>query len=70
MIYIVSFILFSAFMMLNLFIGVVVSALDDEKAASDPRTLLHDPREMAKITEELRALRAEIAELRREKTSS
>ncbi|MGL5734952.1 MAG: ion transporter, partial [Beijerinckiaceae bacterium] len=32
MIYIVTFILLSAFMMLNLFIGVVVSALDDEKA--------------------------------------
>lgn len=65
MVYIVSFILLSAFMMLNLFIGVVVSALDDEKAAQDPRTLLHDPRETAKIADELRALREEIAQLRR-----
>lgn len=70
MVYIVTFILLSAFMMLNLFIGVVVSALDDEKASSDTRTLLHDPREMAQIAEELRALRAEIAELRREKSAS
>jgi voltage-gated sodium channel len=69
MLYIVTFILFSAFMMLNLFIGVVVSALDDEKAAAaDPRTLLHDPRALATVAEELRALRAEIAELRREQS--
>jgi len=70
MVYIVTFILLSAFMMLNLFIGVVVSALDDEKTAADPRTLLHDPREMARVAEELRALRAEIAELRRERSGS
>lgn len=66
MVYIVSFILLSAFMMLNLFIGVVVSALDDEKALAEPRRPMDDPRAIAEITAELRALRAEIAELRRD----
>ena len=52
----IVFILLSAFMMLNLFIGVVVSALDEEKASDAPK-LLHDPSDAA-------ALRAELAEIR------
>lgn len=62
-IYIVIFILLSAFMMLNLFIGVVVSALDEEKAADAPK-LLHDPQEMKAVLGELQAIRAELADLK------
>jgi voltage-gated sodium channel len=61
--YIVIFILLSAFMMLNLFIGVVVSALDEEKGADAPK-LLHDPREMENVLAELRAIRAEMERLK------
>lgn len=61
--YLVVFILLSAFMMLNLFIGVVVTALDDEKAANAPK-LLHDPVEMQTVLEELRAIRAELTALK------
>lgn len=61
--YIVIFILLSAFMMLNLFIGVVVSALDEEKAADSPK-LLHDPREMQQVLQELQSIRRELAVLR------
>ena len=53
----IIFILLSAFMMLNLFIGVVVTALDDEKAADAPK-LLHDPKELESVKEELKAIRA------------
>jgi voltage-gated sodium channel len=62
-VYLVIFILLSAFMMLNLFIGVVVSALDDEKAANSPK-LLHDPAETQAMLAELKAIRAELAEIR------
>lgn len=61
--YLVTFILLSAFMMLNLFIGVVVSALDEEKAADAPK-LLHDPKEMENILVELRAIRGEMERLK------
>ena len=50
-------------MMLNLFIGVVVTALDDEKAANAPK-LLHDPAEIQTVLAELRAIRAELATLK------
>lgn len=62
-VYLVVFILLSAFMMLNLFIGVVVSALDEEKAADAPK-LLHDPKEMENVLAELRAIRAEMERLK------
>lgn len=62
--YIVIFILLSAFMMLNLFIGVVVTALDEEKAADAPR-LLHDPKETEAILMELKAIRAEMERLKK-----
>ncbi|CAN1495336.1 Ion transport domain containing protein [Rhabdaerophilaceae bacterium] len=61
-VYIVVFILLSAFMMLNLFIGVVVSALDDERDATAPK-LLHDPQDMKNVLAELQAIRAELARL-------
>lgn len=66
-VYLVTFILLSAFMMLNLFIGVVVSALDEEKAANAPK-LLHDPAETRAIMAELQAIRAELAEIRATKS--
>lgn len=62
-VFIVIFILLSAFMMLNLFIGVVVSALDDEKAQNLPK-LLHEPEENARLFAELQAIRGELAALR------
>ena len=62
-VYLVLFILLSAFMMLNLFIGVVVTALDDEKAANAPK-LLHDPTEMRAVLAELKAIRSEITALK------
>jgi voltage-gated sodium channel len=62
-VYLVLFILLSAFMMLNLFIGVVVTALDDEKSADAPK-LLHDPKEMESVLTELRAIRAELAAIK------
>lgn len=57
--YFVIFILLSAFMMLNLFIGVVVTALDDERAESS-KQLLHDSSETALILAELREIRARL----------
>lgn len=62
-VYLIVFILLSAFMMLNLFIGVVVTALDDEKAANAPK-LLHDPAEMYSVLAELKAIRTELAALK------
>jgi voltage-gated sodium channel len=59
----IVFILFSTFMVLNLFIGVVVSALDEETAANAPK-LTHPADADERLLEELRALRAEIAALR------
>lgn len=61
-VYFVLFILLSAFMMLNLFIGVVVTALDDEKAAGSTR-LMHDPADNRRLLAELQAIRAELARL-------
>lgn len=57
--YFVIFILLSAFMMLNLFIGVVVTALDDERAESS-KHLLHDSSETAQILAELREIRTRL----------
>ncbi|MFY8114607.1 MAG: ion transporter, partial [Rhabdaerophilum sp.] len=57
--YFVLFILLSAFMMLNLFIGVVVTALDDERAG-DQKQLLHDPAVMETMLAELQHIRAKL----------
>jgi voltage-gated sodium channel len=59
----VVFILLSTFMVLNLFIGVVVSALDEETAADAPK-LTHPAGTDERLLAELQALRAEIADLR------
>ena len=58
----VVFILLSTFMVLNLFIGVVVSALDEETAKDAPK-LTHAPGTNEAILHELAALRAEVAAL-------
>jgi voltage-gated sodium channel len=62
-VFFVVFILLSTFMVLNLFIGVVVSALDEETAAEAPKlTHLHGSED--RILGEIRALRAEVAALK------
>jgi voltage-gated sodium channel len=59
----IIFILLSTFMVLNLFIGVVVSALDEETAADAPK-LTHPPGLEERLLDEIIALRAEVGELR------
>jgi voltage-gated sodium channel len=59
----VVFILLSTFMVLNLFIGVVVSALDEETAAEVPK-LTHPAGIDERLLDEIRALRSEVAALR------
>jgi voltage-gated sodium channel len=58
-----AFILLSTFMALNLFIGVVVSALDEETADSAPK-LTHASGSDERILSELAALRTELGRLR------
>ena len=58
-----AFILLSTFMALNLFIGVVVSALDEETADSAPK-LTHPSGSDERILSELAALRTELGRLR------
>lgn len=59
----VVFILLSTFMVLNLFIGVVVRALDEEMAADQPKIVPSRESE-DRVLNEISALRAEIAALR------
>ena len=60
----VPFILCTTFVILNLFIGIVVSAMqaEHEAEAKAERDMIHD--ETATLLEELRALRLEVGELR------
>lgn len=62
-IFFIAFILLSTFMVLNLFIGVVVSALDEETAAEVPK-LTHLAGSEERILAEIKALRSEVAALR------
>lgn len=66
----IPFIAATTFTVLNLFIGVVVSAMQAEhdEQAADERETLHNDQTM--ILEEVRALRAEIRELRAERDGS
>ena len=57
--FVMTFMVLSAFMVLNLFIGVVVTALDDVNAEIKAAKAVEDP-----ILTELKALRAEVAALR------
>lgn len=65
----VPFILLSTYAVLNLFIGVIVSAMqeDYEASASADRQTLHE--DQAAVLEEVRALRNEVASLRQELTA-
>jgi voltage-gated sodium channel len=65
-VFFIVFILLSTFMVLNLFIGVVVSALDEETARDAPK-LTHPAGSEERVLAELAALRADIAALREEK---
>jgi voltage-gated sodium channel len=67
-IFFVVYILVSSFAVLNLFIAVVVSGMEDQVtndlAAAEERNAEAQARSDAAILEEVRALRAEVAELR------
>ena len=66
----VPFILSTTFVVLNLFIGIIVSAMQaehDEMAIEEREGLKADNVE---ILEEIRALRAEVSELRRDRTDA
>lgn len=65
-VFFIVFILLSSFMVLNLFIGVVVSALDEETAANAPK-LTHPAGLEERILDELVALRTEVAALREQR---
>lgn len=65
----VAFIMLSTFMVLNLFIGVVVSALDEETAADAPK-LTHLQASEERLFTELSALRSELGALRAELAQS
>jgi voltage-gated sodium channel len=62
-IFVITFMVVSAFMALNLFIGVVVTALDDETDAAQPK-LTHPAGSDAAMAERIDALMREVAALR------
>lgn len=66
----IPFIMSTTFTVLNLFIGIIVSAMQAEhdQDAADDRSQLH--KDQAEILHEVKALRAELAELRAEKPVS
>ena len=63
----IPFIMSTTFTVLNLFIGIIVSAMqaEHEQDAADERTQLH--RDQEAILAEVKALRSELAELRNQK---
>jgi len=68
-VFFVSFIVITTFMVLNLFIGVVVNAMQEEavKGEATEREIIHE--EAAPILAELKQLRAEVTALRAEMTA-
>jgi voltage-gated sodium channel len=68
----IPFIIGTTFTVLNLFIGVIVNAMQEEHAKAEAaeleaeRAIVHE--ETGPLVEEIRQLRAEIAALRREIT--
>jgi voltage-gated sodium channel len=58
-----AFIILSTFTALNLFIGVIVKALDEETGEGEPK-IMHPPLQEERILGELAALRAELRALR------
>jgi voltage-gated sodium channel len=61
-IFFLAFILFSTFVALNLFIGIIVTAIDAETEADAPK-LTHPEHDTDAVMAEIRALRAEVAGL-------
>ena len=63
----ITFIMSTTFTVLNLFIGIIVSAMQKEhdELAAEERGQLHSDQEM--ILQEVRALRKELSDLRKEK---
>jgi voltage-gated sodium channel len=68
-IFFITFIVVTTFMVLNLFIGVVVNAMQEEHAKAEKLELEHEREivheEAAPILQEVRSLKAEVAELRK-----
>ncbi len=66
-VFFVPFIVATSFAVLNLFIGIIVSAMQEEHdaTASAERTVLHDEQEV--ILKEIKALREEVRALRTER---
>jgi voltage-gated sodium channel len=64
-IFVMLFMVISAFMVLNLFIGVVVTALDEVTAKETPK-ISHPAGAETELLAEIRALRAEVSALRGE----
>jgi voltage-gated sodium channel len=68
-IFFITFIVVTTFMVLNLFIGVVVNAMQKEHAKAEAleldaeREIVHE--ETAPILTEIRSLKAEVADLRK-----
>ena len=62
-VYVITFMVVSAFMALNLFIGVVVTALDEETGETQPK-LTHPAGSDAAMAERIDALMREVAALR------
>jgi voltage-gated sodium channel len=61
-VFFLAFILFSTFVALNLFIGIIVTAIDAETEAGAPK-LMHPEHDMGALMTEIRALRVEVAGL-------
>jgi voltage-gated sodium channel len=61
------FILATSFTVLNLFIGIIVSAMESEHEADRQSERAEMEQDQAEIMRELRAIRQELAELRSEK---
>jgi voltage-gated sodium channel len=64
-VFVILFMVISAFMVLNLFIGVVVTALDEVTATEAPK-ISHPAGSETDLLTEIRALRAEVSALRGE----
>ncbi len=67
--FVMIFMVLSAFMVLNLFIGVVVTALDEVTAKDAPKISHPAHPDQADLIAEIRALRAEVQSLRSEMTA-
>ncbi|MEM8743891.1 MAG: ion transporter, partial [Pseudomonadota bacterium] len=65
----VPFILITSFTVLNLFIGIIVDAMQTQHEAEEAEAQADTKAELDEILEEVRALRAEVKSLRGRETS-